>query len=307
MEKEYIELREPDLKRLAQMVMAAKGSKRSMAQFAEACGISPSTMSRIANEKITRPISLDNLKAIYLNRAEECSYEFRDFARSNGMIAKDEYEKMTDRDKRHERMREMELRRRNMQSILTTALTDRGISVKVKGRSLMLRSARDIQKKCYGMSLYPDVEMELESEWHDTYNQEPEWGGKLNLYLFSRMWEDDDQSGMRDYTERTIMDRAAKVFLIDSWDEEFFVDTWTAFVFCDRDLFEIFVENVRCAPIKSNMSAILVDTHNMDFLKEVWISASDKVSSPFDEPIYNSQEWLNRYYEILKGIKDDEE
>ena len=68
---EYVQVRTPDIMRISEYVIKAKGINRTMAQFAEDCGIGASTLSRIANGKISKPLSEDTVKAIYEHRAPE--------------------------------------------------------------------------------------------------------------------------------------------------------------------------------------------------------------------------------------------
>ena len=66
-----------------------------MAQFAEDTGIGASTLSRIANMKIQKPLSVDVLISIYENRAEqEDTYLLDALARANGLASPDYVEKV---------------------------------------------------------------------------------------------------------------------------------------------------------------------------------------------------------------------
>ena len=47
----YIRIREPNKEELAKLVLLAKGEKRSLREFASACGVNTSTLSRIINVK----------------------------------------------------------------------------------------------------------------------------------------------------------------------------------------------------------------------------------------------------------------
>lgn len=87
MAEEYVLARTPDLLRLGELVTRAKGPSRTMAQFAEDCGIGASTLSRIANGKITKAVSLENLQAIYDHRDESVELPFETFARADGYVS----------------------------------------------------------------------------------------------------------------------------------------------------------------------------------------------------------------------------
>ena len=63
----YCRIREPNIEYLSYLTFKAKGSKRSINEFAKECGVSPSTISRIINKKNTTPNSDKLIKAIAEN------------------------------------------------------------------------------------------------------------------------------------------------------------------------------------------------------------------------------------------------
>ena len=88
---EYVVVRIPDKMLLASLINKARGN-RTMAQLADACNVSASTLSRAVNGKITKPMSLDLIQRIAEN-AETKEHElFERIARANGYVTKDEYE-----------------------------------------------------------------------------------------------------------------------------------------------------------------------------------------------------------------------
>lgn len=60
----YCRIEEPNIDYLSYLTNKAKGSKRSINEFAKDCGVSPSTISRIINKKNTTPNSDRLIKAI---------------------------------------------------------------------------------------------------------------------------------------------------------------------------------------------------------------------------------------------------
>lgn len=68
----YVRVRPPDKDKLAELVIRAKGARRSMRQFAIECGINPSTMSRIVNKK-TAGASSDEVIISIADHADEDS------------------------------------------------------------------------------------------------------------------------------------------------------------------------------------------------------------------------------------------
>ena len=60
-ERLYMQTRVPDITELGNLLKKAKGSNRTMAEYAKECGVSPSTFSRIATGKITQPLSFETV------------------------------------------------------------------------------------------------------------------------------------------------------------------------------------------------------------------------------------------------------
>jgi hypothetical protein len=91
----YVPNGKPDTAALSQLILAAKGDGRTMAQFAEACGnvpgVSPSTFSRILNRTVKRPLSTILLKTIARNAANPEIVTYDKLLVANGMIRADEF------------------------------------------------------------------------------------------------------------------------------------------------------------------------------------------------------------------------
>ena len=90
---EYIQVRTPDIMKIGEYVVKAKGANRTMAQFAEECGIGASTLSRIANGKIRKPLTEEVIRSIYEHRDEESNITLNAFMRLNGFMEKERYER----------------------------------------------------------------------------------------------------------------------------------------------------------------------------------------------------------------------
>lgn len=68
---DYVRIKEPDKELLAELTVRAKGEHRTMAEFAEACGVNPSTLSRLVNMKNNTPNSDELIAAIAENADPE--------------------------------------------------------------------------------------------------------------------------------------------------------------------------------------------------------------------------------------------
>lgn len=75
-----------DKARLAKLLEIAKGQHRTMKQFAEECGVNPSTFSRISNEKMAGSSSEAVIRAIYEHRAPGSRISLMDLMQANGMV-----------------------------------------------------------------------------------------------------------------------------------------------------------------------------------------------------------------------------
>lgn len=85
MNTEYARGKPMDKERLAQYLEKAKG-ERTMKQFAEACGVNPSTFSRIANKRFTGASSEMLMRAIYDHAAPNCGFSLDELMDANGMV-----------------------------------------------------------------------------------------------------------------------------------------------------------------------------------------------------------------------------
>ena len=89
---EYVHVTPPNRKALAECLQKAKGAERSMAQFAEACGTSPSTFSRIAQQIGNKPVDLGLLKKIAGNAANPNEVTLEMLYKANGWFPRSEIE-----------------------------------------------------------------------------------------------------------------------------------------------------------------------------------------------------------------------
>lgn len=85
MSAEYTRGKPMDKERLAQYLEMAKG-ERTMKQFAEECGVNPSTFSRIANKKFTGASSETLMRAIFDHAVPNCGFTLDELMDANGMV-----------------------------------------------------------------------------------------------------------------------------------------------------------------------------------------------------------------------------
>ena len=128
--RDYVQVRTPDKAALANCVNRAKGQSRTMAQFADDCQISASTLSRIVNRKITNPLSIDIIIKIFENRAEaQDEHLLEALARANGLHPKEYADRVNAREgfayKRNEEMGRANM----MKNIIVAEAVDHGLLV----------------------------------------------------------------------------------------------------------------------------------------------------------------------------------
>lgn len=294
--KDYVQVRTPDKNALADLVMRAKGPDRTMAQFAEACDISASTLSRIVNGKITKPLTLDALVKICAHHAEGQHGELLDqLARVNGMMEKSEYARISTKSNVFaERNADID-RVVNMKNIIINELFDRGLPV------MRPKYTYRMKNDTHASSIFPgrlgDFALTL-----------PENGRE---HIWSFFWFPEvttaDKAQPAKRILRWIMDKLARWFLLDAWEPNSLRNLKTSFVFVDRSLFEGFLEMLHTASLKNEMSAILVDLGNKSVIKEVWLPGefTKPDASVFDEPKIETLEEFGDNNDFVVVDEDD--
>lgn len=272
---EYVQVRTPDIMRIGEYVVKAKGANRTMAQFAEECDIGASTLSRIANGKIRKPLTEDVIRSIYEHRDEESNLSLEEFLRLNGLMSKEEHEQRKNYVSHQSQREESINRERQMKNAIVAAMIDRNVPVISGSASAGMERGRI--EAPYGLTAFFNfaffVEDAIPQNWcFATFAHKKEEKFPLAIY------------------KRRIMDSISKVFLIDAWAPDYLKNKKISFVFCDQQLYEAVKKQIEGAPIKSAMSLILIDAENELILEEKWISSSEEISSVLSRPIQNIEE-----------------
>ena len=87
--KQYQRAREPDKGRLSDLVIKAKGPKRSMRKFAEEIEVNPSTLSRLVNQKTTGANSDELIAKIAAHADPDSGVTFEELMEAHGMALKE--------------------------------------------------------------------------------------------------------------------------------------------------------------------------------------------------------------------------
>lgn len=270
MAEEYVLARTPDLLRLGELVTRAKGPSRTMAQFAEDCGIGASTLSRIANGKITKAVSLENLQAIYDHRDESVELPFETFARADGYVSPREYTFLS----RRGSLEELRQAEQTAQNIITRSLLNRGITLKRTAPVTLFREDFPRVRPSLGLDLKCEIG---ERRW-------------LFFYALAECTEDGERSvsptiSSAERLAYNALTMRSSLFLLDAWYPEKFNDTRSTIVFRDAKVFDAAVELLRRRPIQTAMSVMLLDFEEGRIVKEQWISQGLETYSPLEQAV----------------------
>ena len=290
--KEYIIARTPDKMRLANLINMAKGPNRTMAQFAELCNVSASTLSRAVNGKITKPLAQELIYALVENAAEEMSLD--NFMRANGMIEKEEYQHREKASDSFYFRRQNEIDREVVaKNIISTELLKRGHLIRFFNR---LPSREGIQSK-FGFRYSSDFALWVEDKRYM-------WNFIVRPTVMSEL----EPRDIRFLKMRTV-ERFNQLFLMDAWEPEMYKGMRTSIVFVDKQYFDEQVEIYKQATVNTDISLILVDLENEVVLDEVAIPKKDgeTLADIFKEPVTLSDEEDDRWPDDFTYDDDFEE
>jgi len=290
---EYEQIRTPDFASIASYVIRAKGVERNMAQFAEATGISASTLSRIVNRKTQKPLSKESIVKIYEARAfQEETALLDSLARANGMFPKEYVErvKTTDDFAAH---RNKEISREHMMK--------NALIAGVASSALQIRSV--INTPLYRASEVPAYVPRRRGDFVLTLGEPdngvvPAWTFCLYPYILSEA----EDAYRRSATKRVydIFRDISGWLLMDAWSLEYVKKDKFSFCFVDEELFQAFVDAMQVAKLHTEMTAILMDTENYTVLREVWLPGDyDRIS---EESIFRAID-----YDTPDDFDDEEE
>ena len=303
--KEYMQIRTPDYALLASYVNKAKGPDRAMAQFAEDTGIGASTLSRIVNSNIKKPLSVDTIIAIFEARADKDDLWLLDsLARANGLLSKGYSERVNSRDRIAAKRNEAINRERMMKNVIVGGVAACGMPVKeIVNRP---RLCPEKIPMMYPRS-YSDFMLDLSSDSNTSVIKE--WA----FYLNATLLEEEDRRPenrnrvMHMYMDR-IMARANVWFLLDAWEPDEVRGMKVSFVFVDELIFESFKEYVVNAKLNNEMSIILINPETYQVVSEVWIPGKyDMLTniSVFEAPMPGADDYEDDP-EIFDNNDDDD-
>ena len=262
--EEYVQVRTPDKVEIAHLVNRAKGPNRTMAQFAEECQISASTLSRIVNGKITKPLTYDTILKIFNCReAKDDEFLLRMLISANGMKQKGEHENSMAQYSAYVKRNQMMDRQTTMKNIVVTELFDRGIPVVNATKHLFRMDENTTAQEIFpgrigdmAVSLNDKNPSELVWAFY-WFPQEPEAEGDFKITVHQIV--------------RLTINAIAKLLLVDAWQPEVINGLKTSFVFSNREVFEGFLTTLKDAKLNTEMSALLLDLNKGCVVEERWL------------------------------------
>ena len=261
--QDLVQLTEMDPQALAAMLVEAKGPSRSMAEYAKACGVNASTLSRILNGKITRPISVDMLKKLFENRDPSAAFTLEQFASANGMVTAEA------RDSALEQTRKSGERiannYRHIGKIITNGLFDRGITLtRVPAPSDEERE--DVSSILFDKHPHANIAIEVDYEDH-TFR----WDFNIVPLIFNRQISDEDAI----LYVHQIVTNFAELFLRDAWEPNENAGTQYSIVVANRKVYDYLIKGVASIRFHHTFTAVLVDPREDKVVEETRLGLAD--------------------------------
>ncbi len=247
-EKTYKQARLPNAVKIGEIILEAKGLKRSMAAFAEETGLDPSKLSRRVNGKLKNPLTMDEIDAIMANKSQSCIYEKIDLIQANGMISEEEYERSIGIPNELNNPEALEKRLYGMKTTLYAQLAGRGIIYQSRSIGEYPPELHAMYYPCNSILLKLIGNGKSGKQWYIASNP------KACTSTAGTSWEE-----LSDYTG---------IFLLDAWNPQVLEEVKVSFAFCDEVAYERFRKQVENARIHTEMTTILVDIDNLKVIKE---------------------------------------
>lgn len=252
----YRQVRDPDLDKTAELLLKAKGLKRTMAEFADVCGVSASTLSRIYNKKNKKRCSDLLLEKIFYNADPDCGIQWEDLMAAQGMVP----ELRNGRERRYEKNDYEE----EIRNIIIGTIIDRGFSVK------------EDKKTAYNALNYsyePDL-----SIWTEAID------GKNNLLWHFEYWSLAyiDEPGAGDQWNQLKRIRQ-KILMILGMKSLEMVDALKndkmTFVITERVIYERLLDSLKDVELNTRISIMLINLSSNEMEDEIELPVKGITSS----------------------------
>lgn len=261
---EYIQTGLPNTERLSSLISMGRGINRTMAQYAEACGVSASTLSRIANGKITKPLSVDLLRKLVENAEHPGLISLDEMIDANGMQDKETFQAFKIRRDMSQKI--MNGRVKQICSAVTEGLLRRNLKVK----QIDSQDVGDENNLYFPKFL---------NQYDLVYNVEDEGGHSFIWGFFAIplvLNKGDNPKKVVDFIQ-CIIEKYATALLQAVWMPQSLGLDKISFVFLDLSVYFYFIEAMRKISLGFNMTAVFVNSDN-DFAREEVIGSEPNTS-----------------------------
>lgn len=272
---EYTRIRQPDRNKLAELIMRAKGDGRTMRQFAEECGVSPSTLSRIVNKKTIGANSDELIDAVYRNADPESGITLEMLLDAHGMVPR----LRNGRTKRFEHS----LLEKSIQDIILMEIMDRGFDISLP-KSDLLHSALNYPHKS-DYALYTNAVGEKRGLW------------EFEIWTLAFMAKVSEQ-----VIQRQVMRIRQKILMCLGM---IFMDEMQckklSFIVTEEEVYEKLVESLKGCKLPVAISIIFVQLDENRIVEEYQMPLKSGVDVPsiLDTPKFE--------YEEAEKVNDSEE
>lgn len=264
----YIQTRVPDVLELSSLIRKAKGVNRTMLEFAKECDISASTFSRIANGKITQPLSWDILYRIWSKADLDANISLSNLIIANGMAIKEPFrqkENHSPSSQINERGFSIES---EMKTIISAALLERGLTISYQKEINISEGIPCMAARCERGNLLVQIQG----------YEPPYWKYKsMSPMGIKGCTESESLNKEIDYeceAER-LFHEEAEYFLIDDWKPEKLYKVKMSYVFSDRKLYESFYRKFEGVTVHNWISIILIDLKLRSVIEERFLQRAD--------------------------------
>ena len=292
----YIQTRTPDVSELANLIRKAKGVNLTMSEFADMCGVSASTFSRIANGKITQPLSLEILTKICLNADPDAGIYIGNLAGANGMVTKEFLSYKDSRGVNAQKDAQRFSTENEMKNIVSAALLERGLVIAYQKRIHISEGVPAIASGCGRGNLLVRIQGYEPMYWK--YKTMSYTGIKRCVVGVSPV------EGIDYDCEADLMfHHEAEYFLLDAWESERLRKVKMSYVFPGREIYEAFYKRVENARVNNWISLVLVDLKSGCVIEERFLNRVDgkTCSSVFELPLMEEDE---EYFDLIPKTTD---
>lgn len=259
------QVRVPNINLLAEYINKAKGNNRTMAEFAVACNVSPSTLSRIVNKFNKRPLTEELLEKIAENADDNSGVTLELLKLANGMRMKgfqgisvshqESFYTFQETENAVRRTLTEELLQRGAKLSVSAGPNNRGIVTKGNsGYIVGWDFAFDTDLFAGYDTIYCDV---------------------IPLPLGYNSEEGDSNSkGIKKLVIQRIMDRLAKLFVLDQWQPDLFKGKKLLIALLDTEAYREITTRLQHTCVNNSITIELFSEDGEELLDEYQIPSN---------------------------------